>query len=327
MSPHHKTVLRRKLVNTPAQQSVKQANGAFGQVIAKTAQEFGLSLGLIRRQSQRVKSADLTAVFSQYAIFAHTLSTDGAHVFLCLDPIFASALIEVQTISFVIGTACVDRTPSITDRALISPFFDQLSDQSALTDVLPQTEARPRFEERAAALEIQLATGVYRVVQGTFRLQGSDLKMQIALGVQDTTLKRAKPKQPSEPHPQMFDVSPEFDAVLFKRTMTLNALRALSEGDTIKFPKAALEQIMFCPKGTNEGPVEYLGKSNGLYAVSFPSENKADASEAMDIELLAQSIEYVESAEEIDQYLSDLEGLVDNTDGSEGDPLEPVEIS
>jgi hypothetical protein len=47
---------------------VKQANGAFGQVIAKTAQEFGLSLGLIRRQSQRVKSADLTAFFSQYAI-------------------------------------------------------------------------------------------------------------------------------------------------------------------------------------------------------------------------------------------------------------------
>jgi hypothetical protein len=84
---------------------------------------------------------------------------------------------------------------------------------------------------------------------------------------------------------------------------------------------------MFCPKGTNEGPVGYLGKSNGLYAVSFPSENKADASEAMDIELLAQSIEYVESAAEIDQYLSDLEGLVDNTDGSEGDPLEPVEIS
>ena len=47
----------------------------------------------------------------------------------------------------------------------------------------------------------------------------------------------------------MFDVRAEFDAVLFKRTMTLNALRALSEGDTIKFPKAALEQIMLCPKG------------------------------------------------------------------------------
>ena len=123
LSAHHKTVLRRKLVDTPAQQSVKQANGAFGQVIAKTAQEFGLSLGLIRRQSQRVKSADLTAFFSQYAICAHTLSNDGAHVFLCLDPIFASALIEVQTISFVTGTACVDRTPSITDRALISPFL------------------------------------------------------------------------------------------------------------------------------------------------------------------------------------------------------------
>ena len=44
LSAHHKTVLRRKLVDTPAQQSVKQANGAFGQVIAKTAQEFGLSL-------------------------------------------------------------------------------------------------------------------------------------------------------------------------------------------------------------------------------------------------------------------------------------------
>ena len=327
MSAHHRTVLRRKLVDTPAQQSVKQANGAFGQVIAKTAQEFGLSLGLIRRQSQRVKSADLQAFFSQYAIFAHTLSTDGAHVFLCLDPIFASALIEVQTISFVTGTACMDRTPSITDRALISPFLVQLSDQSALADVLPQTEARPRFEEGAAALEIQLATGVYRVVQGTFRLQGSDLKMQVALGVQDATLKKTKPKRPAEPHPQMFDVRTEFDAVLFKRTMTLNALRALTEGDTIKFPKAALEQITLCPKGADEGPVGYLGKSNGLYAVSFPSENKADASDAMDIRLLAKTVDGAESTEEIDQYLSDLEGLVDNTDGSEGDPPEPVEIN
>ena len=193
--------------------------------------------GLIRRQSQRVKSADLTAFFSQYAIFAHTLSNDGAHVFPCLDPIFASALIEVQTISFVSGAACVDRKPSITDRPLISPFLDRLSDQFALADVLPKTEARPRFEEGATALEIKLAKGVYRVVQGTFRLQGSDLKMQVALGVQDTTLKKAKPKQPAEPHPQMFDVRAEFDAVLFKRTMTLNALRALSEGDTIKFPR------------------------------------------------------------------------------------------
>ena len=128
MSAHHKTVLRRKLADTRAQQSVKQANGAFGQVIAKTAKEFGLSLGLIRRQTQRVKSADLTAFFSQYAIFAHTLSNDGAHVILCLDPIFASALIEVQTISFVTRTACVESTPSITDCALISPFLDQLSD-------------------------------------------------------------------------------------------------------------------------------------------------------------------------------------------------------
>ena len=71
----------------------------------------------------------------------------------------------------------------------------------------------------------------------------------------------------------------------------------------------------------------YLGKSNGLYAVSFPSENKADASDAMEIELLTQSIEDAESAEEIDQYHSNLEGLVANTDGSEGDPPEPVEIN
>ena len=84
---------------------------------------------------------------------------------------------------------------------------------------------------------------------------------------------------------------------------------------------------MLCPKGADEGPVGYLGKSNGLYAVSFPSENKADASDAIEIELLTQSIEDAESTEEIDQYLSDLEGLVDNTDGSEGDPPEPVEIS
>ena len=109
--------------------------------------------------------------------------------------------------------------------------------------------------------------------------------------------------------------------------MTLNALRALSEGDTIKFPKAPLEQIMLRPKGAAEGPAGYLGKSNGLYAVSYPSENKVDASDAMEIELLAQSVDGAESAEEIDQYLSDLKGLVENTDGSEGDPSEPVEIS
>ena len=47
----------------------------------------------------------------------------------------------------------------------------------------------------------------------------------------------------------------------------------------------------------------------------------------MEIELLAQSVEGAESDEEIDHYLSGLEGLVDNSDGSEGDPPEPVEIS
>ena len=60
----------------------------------KLHRNSGFPLGQLRRQSQRVESADLTAFFSQYAIFAHTLSNDGAHVFLCLDPIFASALIE-----------------------------------------------------------------------------------------------------------------------------------------------------------------------------------------------------------------------------------------
>ena len=69
------------------------------------------------------------------------------------------------------------------------------------------------------------------------------------------------------------------------------------------------------------------GKSNGLYAVSFPSENKADASDAIEIELLAQSVDGAESAEEIDQYLSNLEGLVQNTDGSEGDPPKPAVIN
>ena len=104
----------------------------------------------------------------------------------------------MRTISFVTATAYVDRTPSITDRALISPFLDQLSDQCALADVIPKTQARPRFEEEAAALEIQLARGVYRVVQGTFRLHSSDLKMQVALGIQDATLKQANPKQRAE---------------------------------------------------------------------------------------------------------------------------------
>jgi len=41
-----------KIVDTPAQQSVKQANGAFGQVIVKTAQEFGLSLLKTMRMRQ-----------------------------------------------------------------------------------------------------------------------------------------------------------------------------------------------------------------------------------------------------------------------------------
>ena len=72
--------------------------------------------------------------------------------------------------------------------------------------------------------------------------------MQVALGIQATNLKKAKPKQPAEPHPQMFDVRAECDAVLFKRTMTLNALRALSGGDTINFPKAALEPIILRSK-------------------------------------------------------------------------------
>ena len=65
------------------------------------------------------------------------------------------------------------------------------------------------------ALEIQLATGVYHVVQGTFMLQGGDLKMQFTSGVQDTTLKKPKSKHPAEPHPHMFDVRAEFDEVLF----------------------------------------------------------------------------------------------------------------
>jgi transposase len=46
-------------------------------------------------------------------------------------------------------------------------------------------------------------------------LQGGDLKIQFALGVQDTTLKKPESKHPAEPHPQMFDVRAEFDAVLF----------------------------------------------------------------------------------------------------------------
>ena len=45
-------------------------------------------------------------------------------------------------------------------------------------------------------MEIHLKTGVYRVVQGTFRLQGSDLKMQIALA-----LKRWLQNQPSQNRP------------------------------------------------------------------------------------------------------------------------------
>jgi flagellar motor switch/type III secretory pathway protein FliN len=68
-----------------------------------------------------------------------------------------------------------------------------------------------------------------------FRLQGSDLKMQVALGIQDSKLKIGQTETPAEPHPQMFDVRTEFDAVLFKRSMTLMHLRTLSEGDTIKF--------------------------------------------------------------------------------------------
>ena len=47
----------------------------------------------------------------------------------------------------------------------------------------------------------------------------------------------------------------------------------------------------------------------------------------MEIELLNQPTGDVDSAEEIDQYHFDLEGVVDNTDGSEGDPPEPVKIS
>jgi len=78
--------------------------------------------------------------------FSQTLSKDLGYISLCLDPIFSLELIAVQTISFVTGTSCVDRTSSITDRALMSHFLNQFSDQFALADVVPQTEARPRFE-------------------------------------------------------------------------------------------------------------------------------------------------------------------------------------
>ena len=329
MSAHHKTVLRRKLVDSSAQQSLTQSNGAFGQVIAKTAREFDLSLGLIRRQSQRVRSTDLHAVFSQYAIFSHAMSTEGNQIFLCLDPILASALIEVQTISFVSGTSCVDRSPSVTDRALIAPFLDQLAHQGALSDVLPKTKTRPHIEEGADAMEIHLKTGVYRVVQGTFRLQGSDLKMQIALGVKEMAAKSAKPKQPAETHPQMFDVRAEFDAVLFKRSMTLNELSTLSEGDLFKFPTSSLKQVMLCPKGTDEGPVGYLGKANGMFAVSFPAENIVEAKDTSPSHIPALDHKLEDNLEEddIDQYLSDIDVISEASGGPEPDGSEPAELT
>jgi flagellar motor switch protein FliM len=88
----------------------------------------------------------------------------------------------------------------------------------------------------------------------------------------------------------VFDVRTEFDAVFFKRSMTLSYLRTLSEGDTIKFQKTAFEKVKLCPKDSDEGSVGYLDKSNRFYAVPFPAENKAETADAMDIELLDQSI-------------------------------------
>ena len=107
----------------------------------------------------------------------------------------------------------------------------------------------------------------------------------------------------------------------------IECITRTGRGGHDKIPKGRVRANHAPPKGADEGAVGYLGKSNRLYAVTFPSKNKADASDAMEIELLAQSVDGAESAEEIDQYLSDLEGLVENTDGSEGDPPEPVEIS
>lgn len=318
MSAHHHTILRRKLVDSSAQRSLKQANGAFGQVISKIAKEFELSLGLIRRQSQRVKSTDLGTLFSPFSIFAHTLSVEDAPVFICLDPIMASALIEMQTISFVSGRACVDRKPSITDRALIAPFLDHLLHQCAPADILPKITDRPKFEENAQELEIQMESGVYRVIHGTFRLQGSDLKMQIALGVKEASIQKEASRTHADPHPQMFDVRTEFDAVLFRRSMSLSALDTLAVGDTITFPRTTLERVTLCPKGLNTGPTGHLGKSNGLFAVSFPNEAGQDDDQAIqtDRELIAAATQENADAENFDDYLSGLEQNIEAEDWS-----------
>jgi len=73
--------------------------------------------------------------------------------------------------------------------------------------------------------------------------------------------------------------------------MTLNKLRALSEGYSIRFYKAALEQIMLRPKGADEEPLGNFRKSSGLCVVSLPVKNKAKTTDAMDNQLPTQALE------------------------------------
>ena len=155
------------------------------------------------------------------------------------------------------------------------------------------------------------------MVQGTFRLQGSDLKMQIALGVKEMAAKSSKPNQPPETHPQMFDVRAEFDAVLFKRSLTLNELSTLSEGDLFKFHMSSLKQVMLCPKGTDEGPVGHLGKANGMFAVSFPAENTVEEKDISpsQIPVLNQKLKNNLEEDDIDQYLSKIDVISEASGG------------
>jgi hypothetical protein len=153
--------------------------------------------------------------------------------------------------------------------------------------------------------------------------------MQIALGIKEMAAKSAKPKQPPETHPQMFDVRAEFDAVLFKRSMTLNELSTLSEGDLFKFPMSSLKQVMLCPKGTDEGPVGYLGKANRMFAVSFPAENIVEAKEISPphIPALNHKLEDNLEGDDIDQYLSEIDVISEASGGPEPDGSEPAELT
>ena len=92
---------------------------------------------------------------------------------------------------------------------------------------------------------------------------------------------------------------------------------------------SSLKQIMLCPKGTDEGLVGYLGKANGMFAVSFPAENFVEEKDTSPSHIpeLNQKLEDNLEGDDIEQYLSEIDVIPEASGEPEPGVSEPVELT